>query len=114
MKYYIEQDGEVWAFEDNYSGERLTETMRAMTDEEIYLHLNPPPTAEDLAFIEAEWVAQQSAEIAEQLLMIEDRDTDAKPGTVQQWRDYRIELRKWKEGGNANFPDNSKRPVAPS
>lgn len=113
MKYYIEQDGEVWAFEEDGSQDfRITPTMRAMTDEEIYLHLNPPPTVEELAFVESEWVSDQMARVANQLLMLEDDDPSAEPGTARQWRDYRIELRKWIPD-NPDFPDQSKRPVAP-
>ncbi len=50
--------------------------------------------------------------VVNQLLMLEDEDPNAKPGTARQWRDYRIELRKW-TAENPDFPDSSKRPVAP-
>ncbi len=35
------------------------------------------------------------------------------PGTAQQWQKYWLALRKWTET-NPNFPDSSKRPVAPT
>lgn len=35
------------------------------------------------------------------------------PGTEQQWKDYWLALRKWTPG-NPDFPDSSKRPVAPT
>lgn len=113
MKYFREFDGAVWAFLiDGSQDSAITETMVAMTEEEVYLHLNPPPTAEELAFIESEWVYEQMTRVANQLLMLEDEDPAAEPGTSRQWRDYRIELRKWVPG-NADFPDQNKRPIAP-
>ena len=62
--------------------------------------------------VENEWRESQMVRVANQLLMLEDNDPSAEPGTARQWRDYRIELRKWIEG-NVDFPDQSKRPVAP-
>lgn len=35
------------------------------------------------------------------------------PGTAQQWQKYWLALRKWSET-NPDFPNSSKRPVAPS
>lgn len=114
MKYYIEKDGDVWAFEEDGSQDfRITSTMRAMTEAEVYLHLNPPPTPEELAYLENQWREQRMLEVADQLLMIEDDDPNAKPGTARQWRDYRIQLRLWTDT-NPDFPDISKRPVAPT
>jgi hypothetical protein len=66
-----------------------------------------------LVLAENEWVETQMGEIAEQLLMLDDEDPSAKQGTARQWRDYRIELRKW-TGENPDFPDSGKRPLAPS
>lgn len=62
---------------------------------------------------ENQWRAEQMLRIANQLLMIEDGDPDAEPGSARQWRDYRIALRGW-AAESPDFPDNGKRPVAPS
>ena len=35
------------------------------------------------------------------------------PGTAQQWQKYWLALRKWTDS-NPDFPDSSKRPVAPT
>jgi hypothetical protein len=114
MKYFREFDGAVWAFLiDGSQDSAITETMVAMTEEEVYLHLNPPPTFEQLSFIENQWRESQMARIANQLLMIEDEDPDVEPGTKRQWMDYRIALRKWVEGSSVDFPDATKRPQAP-
>lgn len=61
---------------------------------------------------ENEWREQQMSAVADQLLMIEDDDPSAKPGTARQWRDYRIALRGWNED-NSDFPDETKRPKQP-
>ncbi|PIB51746.1 hypothetical protein AOA57_02565 [Pseudomonas sp. 2588-5] len=78
-------------------------------------YIAPPyvATFEELALIENQWREDQMVRVANQLLMLEDDDPDAEPGTARQWRDYRIELRKWTET-NPDFPNSSKRPVAPS
>lgn len=62
---------------------------------------------------EDEWRLHEVAFIADQLLAIEDDDPTALPGTDRQWRDYRIQVRAWKEG-QADFPDATKRPVRPA
>lgn len=59
------------------------------------------------------WRVEELAEIADQLLAIEDEDPSAMPGTDRQWRDYRTKVRAWKEGG-FNFPDSFYRPQRPS
>lgn len=41
--------------------------------------------------------------IGEQLLMIEDDDPNALPGTSAQWRAYRVQVRAWKTG-HVDFP----------
>lgn len=61
---------------------------------------------------ESQWRETQMTRVANQLLMLEDEDPNAEPSTARQWRDYRIELRKW-TAENPDFPDSSKRPVAP-
>lgn len=62
--------------------------------------------------IEDAWREEQMLRVANQLLMLEDEDPGAEKGTDRQWRNYRIELRKWTDS-HPDFPDTSKRPVAP-
>lgn len=90
--------------------------------------VEPPPEYADQAWLfpgwgpstlkasgaEDQWREEQMTRIANQLLMIEDEDPDAEPGTKRQWMDYRIALRKWVTDGNPDFPDQEKRPVAPT
>lgn len=112
MKYYLStENNDVCAFEPDGSQDNLiTGSMRPMSDDEVYAHLNPPP---DLA-VEAEaWAASEMIVVAEQLLMLDDEDPKALPGTARQWRDYRIALRNWTEGA-PNFPDEAYRPTRPA
>lgn len=62
---------------------------------------------------EALWQESEMLVIAEQLLAIEDDDPIALSGTERQWRDYRIQVRAWKEGAEG-FPESERRPVRPS
>lgn len=113
MKYFIEQDGEVWAFEDDGSQDfRITPTMRAMTAREVDLHLNPPPAAEELAAIEAQWRADQMPLALETVTAFQMGEEDI-PGTEQLWKEYWLALRKW-TADNPDFPDSTRRPVAPT
>lgn len=62
---------------------------------------------------EAAWVDAEMLLVAVQLVMLEDEDPSALPGTARQWRDYRIALRNWTEGA-PNFPDEAYRPMRPA
>lgn len=61
---------------------------------------------------EKDWSANEFIVISEQLVMLEDDDPNALPGTDRQWRDYRIALRQWKEGAQF-YPDMNYRPKRP-
>lgn len=62
---------------------------------------------------EVAWVEAEMPVVAEQLIMLEDEDPAALPGTARQWRDYRIALRAWKDG-TAGYPRTELRPARPS
>lgn len=113
MKLYIENTGEVFGFESDGSQDfRITPTMRPLTAAETFLHENPPPSPEELAGLELLWVQGQMRRVAEQLLMLADKDPSAEAGTEQDWVNYRIALRAWRVG-NADFPSVVARPTAP-
>lgn len=61
---------------------------------------------------ENQWRYDQMAIAQENVTAIEYGAEDI-PGTAQQWRAYWLDLRKWTEA-NPDFPDSSKRPVAPA
>lgn len=87
-----------------------------MTEEEIQLHLNPPPTEAELLAIatgrENQWRTAEIATAKDNLEAILFADPDALPGTMDEWKAYGVALRKWKEG-NPDFPDSTKRPARP-
>lgn len=81
------------------------------TDENGYPVLSDPIiTQEDLEVSERIWRDAELNRSDIELNKVQDSDPKAK-GSVSDWRTYRKELRAWPE--NENFPDSSKRPVAP-
>lgn len=63
-------------------------------------------------FTENEWRDSQMPRAQQNVTAIEYGE-EGIPGTAQQWQKYWLGLRKWTET-NPDFPDISKRPVAPS
>ena len=112
-KFYRESAGAIWAFaEDGSQDEFITETMVALTAEEIELHLNPPPTTAQLAEIESSWRATQMPIARENVTAIEFGD-DSIPGTAADWKAYWLALRAWIDGADG-YPDSTHRPVEPT
>jgi len=109
MIYYKNTNGEVFAYEteqecEQYGGADLV----AMTNEEIHAHLNPTPAPEQLTVMERAW---RNAELERADIELNKVQDGMGTGTVTAWREYRCNLRNWPE--NQDFPDSSKRPVAP-
>lgn len=61
---------------------------------------------------ENEWRDTEMPKAQQNVTAIEYGEEDI-PGTAQQWQKYWLALRKWTET-NPDFPDSSKRPLAPS
>lgn len=103
--YFITSTGVVHYYDDEQiSMGYPVETMRKMTDKEVFSHLNPPV---DLT-IEAR--IQRDSELARadiQLLKVQDGVTGI--GTQKAWREYRCALRDWP--ASDSFP--STMPKAP-
>ncbi|WP_447892311.1 hypothetical protein [Pseudomonas marginalis] len=73
----------------------------------------PMPTWQELqAPIESTWRDTEMPKAQQNVTAIEYGDEDI-PGTAQQWQKYWLALRKW-TADNPDFPDSSKRPVAPT
>lgn len=117
MKYYrpANWDGNevIHAFlADGSQDSYIKDGFVLMTDQEVddyYERLYAPaPEA-----IETAWRDEEYAKIPEYLLMIEDGDPDAPFGTIDQWKLYRIALRRWKEGAEG-WPDSANRPARPA
>lgn len=62
--------------------------------------------------IEMAWRDSEMLTAQQNVTAIDYGDEDI-PGTAQQWQKYWLALRKWTET-NPDFPDSSKRPVAPT
>ncbi|MBF8729789.1 hypothetical protein IRZ59_04970 [Pseudomonas guariconensis] len=114
MKYYIDDaTGQVYAYEDDGSQDGIIpNNLRKMAPEEVEAHLEAG-RYDALINREAVWVISEMVVIADQLLMLEDSDPNALPGTERQWRDYRITLRAWKDGAE-HYPDMQYRPQRPA
>lgn len=74
----------------------------------------PEPQADplDVALGEAVWRDIEMPKAQQNVTAIEYGEEDI-PGTAKQWQKYWLALRKW-TADNPDFPDSSKRPVAPT
>ena len=77
-------------------------------------YVAPPyfPTLLELSGAEDSW-RDTEMPVAQQNVTAIEYGEEGIPGTAQDWRKYWLALRKWTEI-NPDFPDSSKRPVAPS
>ena len=80
--------------------------------EEIPRPPDPEPTPMDPAVLENAWRESEMPKAQQNVTAIEYGEEDV-PGTAQQWQKYWLALRKW-TADNPDFPDSSKRPVAPT
>lgn len=117
MKYYQDPEtGAFWAYEDT-DDESLVRPGLVRVDDAVYqAFLDEQAQANARAeqvYQEDQWRVKETAFVTDQLMAIEDGDPDALPGTEEQWRTYRTQVRAWKEGA-ANFPDPSYRPTRPT
>lgn len=105
---YFKHNGQVFAYDDGQVADGYGSDMIAMTPEEIESHLNPTPTPEQLTFSERSW---RNGELDRADIELNKVQDGMGVGTVAAWREYRCALRDWPS--NPNFPDSTKRPVAP-
>lgn len=106
---WIEMQAERPQTEDSMDYTAQADGTWAITSETLQAKLVP---------VELEWRAASLAMIARQLEALEEVEdgfppTDLKTGTRAQWRQFRGLVSNWNEA-NGDFPDSSKRPVAPS
>lgn len=86
--------------------------------DQIYLFPGWAPSRLKQELNEQLWRVQTLVIIARQLEAIEEDEADETPsdllpGTRKQWLKYRGQVSNWNET-SADFPDSSKRPVAPT
>lgn len=108
MIYFKNENGEVFAYDDEQVALGYGADMTPMTAEEIEAHKNPTPTPEQIASIERAW---RNGELDRADIELNKVQDGMGTGTVSAWREYRCALRNWPE--HESFHDSSKRPVAP-
>lgn len=73
---------------------------------------DPEPGPVDYSLIENQW-RDIEMPIARNTVTAIQFGEEGITGTEQDWKEYWLALRKW-TGSNPNFPDSTKRPVAPN
>ena len=110
MKYFKNDDGQIYAYENDIPADLIADGLSAMSDGEVEEFF--ARQAADVAKGQEElWVSTEIASVAEQLLLHDD-DDDMAVATPEAWKDYRKALRRWVEGAEF-FPDQEHRPVRP-
>ena len=112
MKYYVDVNGQFlggWD-QDPPEGAIEVESPPEYADQ-IWLYSGWGPSASKAAQEESTWRDEQLP-IAQQNVTAIQYGEEGIPGTAQQWQKYWLALRKWTVD-NPDFPDSSKRPVAP-
>lgn len=110
MIYFKNSNNDVFAYEsvedkETYGSPKLVE----MSAEEVDEHFN----SVSATFAESQERSWRDVELIRadiELNKVQDSDPKSK-GSVSAWREYRKALRAWPE--HQDFPDKSKRPVAP-
>ncbi len=97
----VADDVDIHAYADEFGGKVIRR------DQYVYV-----PTLNELSATEVSWREEQMPRAQQNVTAIEYGE-EGIPGTAQQWQKYWLALRKWTET-NPDFPDSSKRPVAPS
>ena len=80
MKHYIDENGQIFAYEADGSQDHLIGDKVAMTAEEVEAHINPPKTAEEII---ATFKSMYLATVGAKLKQL-DYDSLA---TVELWKD---------------------------
>ena len=113
MKLILLEGGAVGAVADGvdiqFEADRLGGVVIDAAD---YVEEPRVPSLDELAAIETQWRDAEMPRAQQTVTAIEYGEGDI-PGTAQQWQKYWLALRKWTDT-NPDFPDSSKRPVAPT
>ncbi|UVM15553.1 hypothetical protein LOY42_20105 [Pseudomonas sp. B21-023] len=113
MLFYKDPDsGQIHAYREETVDQYLQPGLVAISDSEYQEFIDQQALTVSKGE-EGLWVAAQLREAAEQILMLDDDDPAAMPGTtVADWRGYRVALRAWKDGAEG-FPGRQYRPRRP-
>jgi len=113
VKHYRDPlSGDIYAYNEDTLEQYLKEGLVPLSDAE-YAAFIDAMDLEAQKGSELGWAAAEMQAVANQLLMLEDKDPTALPGTALEWRDYRVALRAWKEGAEG-FPQEASRPARPA
>lgn len=120
--YYLEDNSAVGEFNDqpyNFHPLATPEQWQWFQDqldqgllEEIPRPPEPEPIPMDATVLEDAWREFEMPKAQQNVTALEYGAEDI-PGTTQQWQKYWLALRKW-TADNPDFPDSSKRPIAPT
>ncbi|MDC6989933.1 tail fiber assembly protein [Escherichia coli] len=116
MKYYIDGENNVYAYEDDCDEEFIAEGLTLITENEANEILNPPPTKEEL-IAAAEYERQQLLAHADAVMfdwrteLMLGEISDANRAKLSAWLAYKNEV---KSVDVTTDPDHVNWPVPPS
>lgn len=115
MKYYVDQDGMTYGFEDDGSQDFLiTEDMRPLTDEELEALLRPPVDYAAIAqaeILRLRFAADQAITPLQDAVEL-GRADQAKKDLLRAWKNYRIDLTEVPD--QAGYPTEIDWPAPPA
>lgn len=112
MRFYIDSDNNVYAYEDDCEEKFIAEGLTPVTENEANEILNPPPTKEEL-IAAAEYERQQLLTHADAVMLdwrtelMLGEISDANKAKLSAWLDYKNEVKAWEvktDPENVNWP----------
>ena len=109
MKVILFEGGAVGVVADGINIELEAERLGGVViNASDYVEQPYAPTLQELSIAENAWRGIEMPRAQQNVTAIEYGE----PGDAQAWKDYWLALHKW-TSDNPDFPDSSKRPVAP-
>ncbi|WP_036774011.1 tail fiber assembly protein [Photorhabdus australis] len=114
MKYYIDSNNNIYAYEDDCDEEFIAEGLTLITEKEVNEILNPPPTHEELIQT-AEYKRQQLLKHADAVMLDWRTElmlyeiSDANRAKLSAWQAYKNEVRSvdvTTDPGHVNWPEH--------
>lgn len=113
MKYYIDGSGAyLGGWDANPPEGAIAVDPPPLYADQLWLFPGWGDSREMLSGIESEWRSEQMPIAQQNVTALEYGEEDIL-GTSDQWKTYWLALRKWTDT-NPDFPDSTKRPVAPT
>ncbi|MGY3026184.1 hypothetical protein ACVWXR_004019 [Pseudomonas lurida] len=108
FRYYVNKAGVYLGATDGEPLSAFEVEMSPASSDQPWLFPGWGPSPSNIRRIEEEWRAIEMPKAQQNVTAIEYGE----PGDAQAWKSYWLALRKWTPD-NPDFPDSSKRPVAP-